>query len=230
MIDIPVYSIDGKEVGKTRIDPGLLGGEVRPALLKQAFNAGHANRHQRTAANRGRGDKEGSTRKLFRQKGTGRARRGAVRTNVLRGGGVAFAKKAHQGGRPSLPAKMRRLANRNALLSKVLDQEIKVVDKFDFPQPSTSRFAASLRALAINRTCLFAVDPEQTNTILSARNVADIDLIRFDQLNSYDLLTHRFLLIDQATLERYIDGLEPLGRGRADDHAAAGDDEQKEAA
>lgn len=224
MIDIPVYSVDGKEAGSMQLDPALLGGEVRPALLKQAFVAGHANRHQGSAHNRGRGEKEGSSRKLFRQKGTGRARRGAVRTNVLRGGGVAFAKQA-KSTRQTLPAKMRRLANRNALLSKVLDGEIKVVDKLEFGQPSTKQFAAMLSALSINRTCLLAIDPDNANAILSARNIADLDLIRVDQLNTYDLLTHRFLLIDQASLQGYLDGLEPLGAAGRGEH-----DGQKEAA
>jgi large subunit ribosomal protein L4 len=223
MIDIPVYSVDGNETGKVQVDPALLGGEVRPALLKQAFVAGHANRHQGTAANRGRGAKEGSGRKLFRQKGTGRARRGEVRTNVLRGGGVAFPKSAKKT-RATLPAKMRRLANRNALLSKIADGELKVIDRFDFAEPGTKRFAAILAALSIDRSCLFAVDPDDKNAILSARNVPDCDLIRPDQLNTYDLLTHRFVLIDQPTLQRYLDGLKPLG------HGGEAPAEQKEAA
>ena len=222
MIDIPVYSVDGNEVDKVQVDPALLGGAVRPALLKQAFVAGHANRHQGTAANRGRGAKEGSGRKLFRQMGTGRARRGSIRTHILRGGGVAFAKQP-KSWRQAMPNKMRRLANRTAVLSKIADGELKVVDRFEFDPPSTKRFAAVLNALAIDRSCLFAVDPDQDNTILSARNIPDCELIRPDQLNTYDLLTHRFVLIDQPTLQRYLDGLDPLGRGEAST-------EQKEAA
>lgn len=206
MIEIPVYSVDGKAAGKLQVDEQLLGGEVRPALLKQAYVMFHANRRQGSAANRGRGDKEGSTRKLFRQKGTGRARRGNVRTNLMRGGGVAFAKHAKDW-RQAMPVKMRRLANRNALLSKIRDEEIKVVDGFGMDQPKTARFAQILQALQINRTCLLALGKDDDNTALSARNIADVTVIQMDQINAYDLLSRRFLLVEKAVLQEYLDGL-----------------------
>jgi len=220
MIEIPVYSVNGKQAGSVSIDEAVLGGEVRPALLKQAYVAGHANRRQGSAANKGRADKEGSTRKLYRQKGTGRARRGNVRTNLLRGGGVTFAKQPkdwHQ----ALPTKMRRLANRNALLSKILDEEIKIIDAFDFKAPKTQQFAAVLDALSVDRTCLLAVEPGDTNTVLSARNIADVDIMRIEQLNAYDLLSHRYLVTTKAAFEGYIDSLKPTTKAAAESKEAA---------
>jgi len=220
MIEIPVYSVDGKPAGSVSIDEAVLGGQVRPALLKQAYVAGHANRRQGSAANKGRADKEGSTRKLYRQKGTGRARRGNVRTNILRGGGVAFAKQAKDW-RQSFPTKMRRLANRNALLSKILDEEIKIVDAFDFKAPKTQQFAAVLGALSVNRTCLLAVEAGDENTVLSARNIGDVDIIQIEQINAYDLLSHRFLVTSKAAFEAYIDSLQPTTKAAADSKEAA---------
>ncbi len=221
MINIPVYSNTGTQVGSVEVDPTQLGGEVRPALLKQAYVAGHANRRQGSAANRGRGEKEGSTRKLFRQKGTGRARRGNVRTNVLRGGGVAFAKKARTW-RQAMPTKMRQLANRNALLSKILDDEIKIVDQFGLQAPKTKQFAQVLEALSVNRSCLLALAEDDRNTARSARNIADVDLIRIDQLNAFDLLNHRFLVVEQSSFEAYLESLKPTStRAAADDKEAA---------
>ena len=86
MLDIPVYNMSGEKTGAVQIDPDILGGRVRPKLLKQAIVMYRANRRQNTVATRSRGKVEGSTRKLYRQKGTGNARMGTVRTCVRRGG------------------------------------------------------------------------------------------------------------------------------------------------
>ena len=204
MMEIPVYNMDGQQVGTHSVDEQLLGGEVRPVLLKQAYVRLHGNRRLGTAATRSRGKVEGSTRKLYRQKGTGNARRGAIRTNVMRGGGVAFAKHPRSF-RQDMPVKMRRLANRNALLAKAVDNEIKLVEGLDFDKPSTRRFAALLKALEINRPCLVALEDTRNNTALSARNVDDARVIRIDQVNVFNVLNHRYLLADRASFERYLE-------------------------
>lgn len=204
MIDIPVYSLDGKQTGTLRVDEQQLGGEVRPALLKQAYVMYHANRRQGSAATKGKSQVEGSTRKLYKQKGTGNARRGQVRTNIMKGGGVAFAKVARDF-RQAMPIKMRRLATRNALLAKAVDNEIKVVDGFGFDAPKTKRFAEVLSALGINRTCLLALGNGDQNTYHSARNLKDITAIQIDQLNAYDLLSRRFLLVEKAALSGWLE-------------------------
>ncbi len=214
MIEIPVYKMDGTASGSVSLDETLLGGEVRPALLKQAYVTMHANRRQGNSANRDRGLKEGSTRKLYRQKGTGNARMGQVRTNVRRGGGVAFAK-TPKSWRQAMPTKMRRLANRNALLSKCLDGEIKVVDGLDFKAPKTSEFAKLLGALSIDRKCLFAAEQDDANAILSARNIKSVSICQVGQINAFDLLNHRYLLISKASLESYLAELKPTKKEAA---------------
>jgi large subunit ribosomal protein L4 len=206
MIEVPVYNKDGKQTDALQLDEALLGGEVRPNLLKQAFVAGHANRRQGTATTRNRSAVEGSTRKLYRQKGTGRARRGAIRTNILRGGGVAFAKQP-KSWRQAMPNKMRRLANRNAVLSKAVDGELKVIDAFDLSAPSTKQFAGILEALNIDRTCLLAVEHDDQNTRLSARNIPHVSLLQINQLNVYDLMNHRYLLVARSTFEGWVESL-----------------------
>src|SRR6185369_10017170 len=95
MIEIPVLNSSGQQVGALKVDEKVLGGEVRHALLKQAYVRLHANRRQGTSATKNRALVEGSTRKLYKQKHTGNARRGSIRTNIMRGGGVAHAKKPH---------------------------------------------------------------------------------------------------------------------------------------
>lgn len=214
MIEIPVYNQEGKQVETLQVDESQLGGRIRPELLKQAYVMYHANRRQGTVETKGRGQKSGSTRKLYRQKGTGRARRGNLRTNLMRGGGVAFAK-ATKSWRQAMPRKMRQLATRNALLAKLVDNEVKVVDKFDFSQPKTSLFAKMLGALGINRTCVVAVKEGDLNTALSARNIADCTTILSNQINAYDLLSKRFVVIEKAALEAFIAGTQAASNGEA---------------
>jgi len=204
MIEIPVYKLDGKKADTLKVDEALLGGEVRPALLKQAYVMYHANKRQGSAHTRSRGEVEGSTRKLYKQKGTGNARAGSARTNLRTGGGGTFAKKP-KSWRQAMPAKMRKLAARNALLAKLVDDEVKVVEKFGFDQPKTKQIAGVLSALKIDRTCLLAVEGTDKNTALSARNIQDIQTIRIDQLNAYDLLSRRFLLVEKDALTGWLE-------------------------
>src|SRR5436190_3310630 len=136
MIELPIYNKTGKQVDTLAIDESLLGSEVRHALLKQAYVMFHANRRQGSARTKNRSRVEGSTRKLYKQKHTGNARMGAVRTNLRKGGGVTFAKlKTHEEFRLEMPKKMRRLANRNALLAKLVDNEVKYIDTLAFDVP-----------------------------------------------------------------------------------------------
>ena len=210
MIDIPVYSLAGQQVDTLSIDEAALGGEINASLLKQAYVMYHANRRQGTHATKNKSRVEGSTRKLYKQKHTGRARRGQVRTNIMKGGGVAHVKLPKEW-RQDMPIKMRRLATRNALLAKAVDMEIKVVDTFGFKEAKTKAFAAVLAALKINRTVLVALKGGDQNTMLSARNIADVQTIRIDQLNAYDLLSRRFLLVEKEALVGWLDSQKKLG-------------------
>jgi len=206
-IELPVLDRNGKKVDVLTIDPAILGGEVRPALLKQAYVVTHGNQRQGSARTKSRGMVEGSTRKLFKQKGTGNARRGAVRTNIMKGGGVAFAKtRTREDFRTQLTKKMRRLANRNALLAKLVDMEVKCVKDLSFAAPKTGEFAQLLKALGADRSTLVALDPANRNALLSARNVEGVSVCRVEQLNAFDLLNHRYLLVDKASLESFLSG------------------------
>ncbi|MEE2912962.1 MAG: 50S ribosomal protein L4 [Planctomycetota bacterium] len=207
MIELPVYNKEGKQVDAINIDEALLGVEVKPTLLKQAYVMFHSNRRQGSARTKSRGMVEGSTRKLYRQKGTGNARMGQVRTNIRKGGGVTFAKKrTHEHFRKDMPKKMRQLANKNALLSKLVDGEVKCIVDLEFDKPKTKDFKAILDAVGVNRSCLVAVDSENRNAAVSARNIRNVDTIRVDQLNVFELLNHRFLVVDKASIEAFLDG------------------------
>ena len=203
MIDIPVHNQKGEPVDTLQLDEGVLGGEVRPNLLKQAYVRLHANRRQGSANGRSRGDLTFSTRKLYRQKGTGNARRGAAGTNLMRKGGQTFAKKP-KSWRMGMPGKMRQLANRNALLAKAVDGEIKIIDKLSFDKPSTKQFSDLLQALKIDRTCLVALTSTQGAEARSAANIEQLSLTRVDQLNAFDLLNCRYLLVEKEALVEWV--------------------------
>jgi large subunit ribosomal protein L4 len=222
MIELPIYNKTGKQIDTLAIDETQLGEQVRPALLKQAYVMFHANRRQGSARTKNRSRVEGSTRKLYRQKGTGNARVGSVRTNVRKGGGVTFAKlRTHEEFRKDMPKKMRRLANRNALLAKLVDNEVKCFDDLGFGAPKTKEFKAILDAVGINRSCLVALDSANRNAALSARNLPDVDTIRVDQLNAFDLLNHRFLVVDRTSLKSFLDGTIWVNGHAEDDEPAS---------
>ena len=207
MIELPVYNNEGKQVDSINIDETLLGTEVKPTLLKQAYVMFHSNRRQGSARTKSRGMVIGSTRKIYKQKGTGNARMGQVRTNIRKGGGVTFAKtRTHEHFRKDMPKKMRQLANRNALLAKLVDGEVKCIIDLDFKTPKTKEFKAILDAVGVNRSWLVAVDSETRTAAVSARNLDNVDTIRVDQLNVFELLNHRFLVVDKASIEAFLDG------------------------
>jgi large subunit ribosomal protein L4 len=207
MIELPIYNMAGKQVDALAIDEAQLGGEVRHALLKQAYVMFHANQRQGSARTKNRSRVEGSTRKLYKQKGTGNARAGTVRTPIRKGGGVTFAKlRTREDFRIDMPKKMRRLANRNALLAKLVDSEVKCFDSLTFKEPRTKDFRATLDAVGVNRTCLVALDSANHNALLSARNLTDCTTIRADQMNVFHLLNHRFVVVEREALKAYVDG------------------------
>ncbi|MEX0776226.1 MAG: 50S ribosomal protein L4 [Phycisphaeraceae bacterium] len=203
MIQIPVLNVDGQQVDTLQLDELVLGGEVRPALLKQAYVRLHANRRQGTAATKGRDQIEGSTRKLYKQKHTGNARRGPLRTNIMKGGGPGHRKVPHSW-RLDMPVKMRRLANRNAVLAKAVDGEIKLIDTLQFEKPSTKQFAKLLSSLKIDRSCLFALADTRTSPARSAANLDNISITRVDRLNAFDLLNHRYLLVERDAFAGWV--------------------------
>jgi len=207
MIELPVYDKKGKQVDTVNVDEATLGTEVRPTLLKQAYVMFHANRRQGSARTKSRGMVEGSTRKLYKQKGTGNARVGSARTTIRKGGGVAFAKKrTGDDFRKDMPKKMRQLANRNALLAKLVDGEVKCVVDMDFDAPKTKDMKAVLDAIGIDRSCLVALQTENRNAALSARNLENVDTIRVDQLNVFELLNHRYLVVGKSAIESFLNG------------------------
>lgn len=193
MIKLGVYNSEGKEVDSLQVDEALFGGRVRYALLKQAIVMYHANKRVGTAATKSRGMVEGSTRKLYKQKGTGNARAGNARTPVRKGGGNAFAKVARDF-RQDMPVKQRRLAKNSAILAKLLSNSVVVIDELKFDKPKTKDFVSILGKLKIERSCIVTV-PEYDETLYkSVRNVPKIDMMTVADLNAGDIINRQKML------------------------------------
>ncbi|UCF42702.1 MAG: 50S ribosomal protein L4 [Planctomycetota bacterium] len=193
MVDLSVYNRDGQEVDSLKVDEQVFGGSVNYVLLKQAIVMYHANKRVGTAATRGRSMVTGSTAKLFRQKGTGRARVGGIRTGKRVGGGVTFAKVAKDFSR-RMPRKQRKLARDSAILAKLLSNDVVLVDQLKFKKPHTKDFVGILGNLKIDRSCLITIGSADTNLYRSARNIPRVDVMPVAELNAGDICNHRKML------------------------------------
>src|SRR5690242_2226753 len=203
MIEVPVFNQTGQKVDTVQVDEAKLGGEVRTNLLKQAISMYHANQRQGTVRTLARGEVAGSTRKMFRQKGTGNARTGGIRNPIKKGGGHAKQKRPKDW-RQAMPKKARRLARDSAILSKIQSQDIRVIDGIKLDQPKTRLVAQMFKALGIDRSCLVALDGHDQAVERSARNIDRTTLTTVAQLNAWDILKNRTLLVTRNGLQQIL--------------------------
>jgi len=199
MIDLAVYNKDGQEIDTLKVDEAILGGSVRYSLLKQAIVMCHANKRVGTAATKSRSMVAGSSKKLFRQKGTGNARVGNIRTGKRVGGGVTFAKSLRDF-RQRMPKKQKRLARNSAILAKLLSNNIVVVDGLSFEKPKTKDFVSILNNLKIDRSCLVTIGNEDVNIYKSAKNVPKVAVIPVNELNAGEICRYRKMLFTKDAL------------------------------
>jgi len=203
MFELPVYNRDGKEIERIQIDEAVFGSHIRPALLKQAIVMFHANQRQGTVRTKSRGMVRGSTRKIYRQKGTGNARMGANRTVVRKGGGVAFAKKTRDFSQ-RMPKKQKQAARNSAILAKIKSDDALVIDQLSLEQPRTREMVTTLSNLKIDRSCLVATGSYDLNIYKSFRNIPRVDVLSSEQLNAGAITNHRKLLFTREALESLI--------------------------
>jgi large subunit ribosomal protein L4 len=163
-----------------------------------------ANKRVGTAATKSRGMVAGSTRKIYKQKGTGNARAGTVRTNIRRGGGVAFAKVARDFGK-DMPRKQRQLATNSAILSKLQGGMVVIIDELKFTQPKTKDFVKVLGNLKIDRSCLVSINQPDVNIYKSARNVPGIAVVKVTDLNAGDICNKQKMLFTKEAFLTLID-------------------------
>jgi large subunit ribosomal protein L4 len=201
MLSVNVFNRQGDSVGTVEIDPAEFGGKINRQLLHDVVLMYLANQRAGTHSTLRRGEVAGSTKKLFRQKGTGNARVGSRRTNKRRGGGTAKGPKPRDY-EYHLPKKAVRAATRMAILSKFQDQEAVIVDDLNLPGVKTKEMAGILKALKVNdASCLISTASMDDNVYKSARNIRGVEVLPTSQLNAYRVLRQKRLLLTRAALE-----------------------------
>ena len=209
MLTLNVYNREGATVGTVDVDPEEFGGTVNKQLLHDVVVQYLANQRAGTHSTLRRGEVAGSTKKLFRQKGTGNARVGTRRTNKRRGGGTAKGPKPRDY-EYHMPKKMVRAATRMAVLSKFQDNEALIIDDLSVPEIKTKQIATILKALKLQDYTLLigtnSFDAEkkpvyEMNLYKSARNIAGVEVLPVAQFNAYTVLKQKRLLLTKAALE-----------------------------
>ena len=200
-MQISVYNIKGETTGQIEIRDDVFGVHFNEAVVHQALVRQLANRRLGTADSKTRGEIIGSSRKPFAQKHTGRARRGDVRSPLLRGGGVVFGPHPRSY-RQAMPRKMRRLALRCVLSTKASSGELRIVDKFEFDQPRTKEMLDILLVLGIGTSVVIATAEAEANLVRSARNLPGVKTLPAPLLNVADLLSYRALVITVAAARK----------------------------
>jgi len=214
MIELPIHNREGQVVGRMEIDEADFGSEVRMRLLRDVVLMYEAAQRVGTHSTLVRSEVHGSHAKPWRQKGTGRARAGFKRSPLWRGGAVVFGPHPRDY-RYAMPRKALRVATRSAYLAKFRDGEVVVVDQLRAEQPRTREMAATLAALGIDRGCLIAIEKHDETLWKSARNLPGVFMKAAAEVNAYDLLRHRRLVITQQALQGLIDSVRSARGARA---------------
>ena len=217
---IDVLSVEGEPAGSVELPNHLFDVEVSEHALYRAVVTYEANQRQGNASTKGRSEVNYSGRKHHRQKGTGMARRGSVRSPLVRGGGVAFGPKPRSY-YSKLPKSLKRLAFRSALSLKGQNQQISVVDDFDFPQPSTKSFLGVIEACDLKDRKVLFITPESTPVLVkSCRNLPEVQISPVGTLGAYDIMAAEVLLFTRQALDKLVqvwgtgeDGTEQGARG-----------------
>ncbi len=201
MPKVALYDMSGAQIGELELNDSVFGIEPNQAVMYDFVKMQLANKRVGTSSTKTRAEVSGSGKKPWRQKGTGRARVGNRRNPVWTGGGIAF------GPRPRdysyrLPRKVRKLAMKSALSSKVLENNIIVVDQLSFDEPRTKQMVATLQALNSSKKTLVITADGDANITKSARNIPGVKPLRVDYINVYDLLKYDTLLITKDAVAK----------------------------
>ena len=198
-MQVPVYNISGEVVRQIEVSDAVFAVPFNEAVVHQVMVGQQANARQGTASTKTRADVRGSTRKLYRQKGTGYARAGSKKSPLRVGGGITFGphpRSYHQ----DLPKKLRRLALKCVLSAKVADGELKILEKWDFTEPKTKKMTEALTALGVDSSALIVTPEPDEKVIKSARNLKKVKTLPANIINVNEILTYKTLLMTEAAV------------------------------
>jgi large subunit ribosomal protein L4 len=192
-VQVPVYTLNGEVADQIELSQAVFDLPFNGAVVHQAMVGQLANRRHGTVSTKTRGDVKGSTRKLYRQKHTGRARRGDIKSPLLRGGGVVFGPKPRTY-RQSMPRKMRKLALKCLLSAKVREGNIRLLQELDFEEPKTKDMINVLSSLGIDSSTLILTAQSTPNVVKSVANLPEVKVLPSDLINVLDLLSYEILV------------------------------------
>ncbi len=215
-MQVPVYSLAGEVVDQIEVSEDVFGLSFNEAVVHQAMVRQLANRRQGTASTKVRGEVRGSTGKLYAQKHTGRARRGDIKSPLLRGGGVVFGPKPRSY-RQAMPKKMRRLALKCVLSTKVREGDMKLIEEVDFRETKTKSMISVLSVLGIDSSVLILTTHFMPNVVKSAGNLTNVKVLPSSLVNILDLLSYKTLV---ATVPALRD-IEQIWGQKAVEHASS---------
>src|SRR5437764_775301 len=207
-MNVKVRNLKNKEVGDVELSDAVFGVELNESLIHSAVMNYQANGRSGNSATKTRGNVSGSGRKLWKQKGTGRARIASIRSPLWKGGGNVHGPQARDWSY-SLPKKMRRGALRSALSERLREGNLVVLEAFTLDQPKTKDFVAALDKLGLEGKTLIVDSLDNANLILSARNVQGTKIVSSGGLNIYDLLYHDKLVLSRAAVAELTELLSP---------------------
>jgi len=200
-VDLEVFDLKGEKTGKIKVSDHIFGQAVNEPVVHQALLMQLANKRQGTADTQTRSDVTRSTKKIYAQKHTGRARHGGATSPLLKGGGVVFGPHPRSY-RQDMPKKMRRLALRSVLSGKVRDGEIKVLKKLELKEPKTKLMVDILYALGVDNTAIIGVALGKDNITKACSNLPGIKTTMVSMLNVADLLSYKMLVLDVDAVRR----------------------------
>ena len=198
---IVVYNVEGKEIGNALLPKEIFDVKMNPDLVHQVVVSQMSNRRQITAHTKDRSEVRGGGRKPWRQKGTGRARHGSIRSPLWKGGGVTFGPRKDKVFKKEIPNKIRRKALFMVLSEKVRKNLLVLLDELKVGKPRTKEIIRILQKLPCEKNCLIISPSHDKNLILSARNIPQIATIEARNLNVLDVLSSRYLLMPKDAIK-----------------------------
>ncbi|MBQ4186951.1 MAG: 50S ribosomal protein L4 [Firmicutes bacterium] len=200
MAKVAVYKMDGTETGEIELKDSIFDAEVKPAVMHEAVVSYLANRRQGTQSAKTRAEVRGGGRKPYRQKGTGRARQGSIRSPQWVGGGVVFAPKPRDYAL-KMNKKARRAAIRSALTTRVQESKLLVLEDIALAEVKTKEMQKVLNQFDLKKALILLTESD-TNAVLSARNIPDVKTLPAEQVNVYDVLKYENLVASKAAIEK----------------------------
>ena len=199
-MSVPVYDATGTSKSTMKLPQELFGIEINTTLLAQAIRVYQGNQRAGSAFVKTRGQVEGSSRKIYKQKGTGRARHGSIRAHIFVGGGVVFGP-THQNFKGALTKKMKIVALTSAFSVRLKDNAIFVVDGLETLVPKTKHIVTLIKGLGISGSILILHTTGATNVLQAARNIQDLDVLPMTHVHPYALVSHKYIIIMKKAVE-----------------------------